>query len=157
MHAQSNIQSQLWAWGRKGEKHPYHPHSKPSVQSAVGVRIKHWSLQPPMFALYSHQRACKNWPSIFPTILICEEWAIIIIPPSRKDILESLHLSVHVSRKADLVWLIFVYPFEFFRSGWAVFMICFMQPWIFLISFMACLLLAYWLRLLLNILFDHMA
>ena len=23
--------------------------------------------------LYSHQRACKNWPSIFPNILVCEE------------------------------------------------------------------------------------
>ena len=29
--------------------------------------------------LYSHQRACKNWPSTFPKILICEEWAIIIM------------------------------------------------------------------------------
>ena len=29
--------------------------------------------------LYSHQWLCKNWPSTFPTILICEEWAIIII------------------------------------------------------------------------------
>ena len=29
--------------------------------------------------IYSHQRACKNWPSTFPTILVCEEWAIIII------------------------------------------------------------------------------
>ena len=28
--------------------------------------------------LYSHQRACKNWPSTFPTIHVCEEWAIII-------------------------------------------------------------------------------
>ena len=28
--------------------------------------------------LYGHQRACKNWPSTFPTILVCEEWAIII-------------------------------------------------------------------------------
>ena len=27
--------------------------------------------------VYSHQRACKNWPSTFPTILVCEEWAII--------------------------------------------------------------------------------
>ena len=27
--------------------------------------------------LYSHQRARKHWPSTFPTILVCEEWAII--------------------------------------------------------------------------------
>ena len=29
--------------------------------------------------LYSHQWACKNWPSTFPTILIREEWAIISV------------------------------------------------------------------------------
>ena len=29
--------------------------------------------------LYSHQRAYKNWPPTFPTILVCEEWTIIII------------------------------------------------------------------------------
>ena len=29
--------------------------------------------------LYSHQRACKNWPSTFPTILVCEKLAIIIM------------------------------------------------------------------------------
>ena len=29
--------------------------------------------------LYSHQQACKNWPSIFPTILVSKEWAITII------------------------------------------------------------------------------
>ena len=29
--------------------------------------------------LYSHQWLCKNWPSTFPTIIICEEWATIII------------------------------------------------------------------------------
>ena len=28
--------------------------------------------------LYSHQRACKNWPSTFLKILVCEESAIII-------------------------------------------------------------------------------
>ena len=27
-------------------------------------------------SLYSHQRVCKNWPSTFPKILVCEEWAI---------------------------------------------------------------------------------
>ena len=26
--------------------------------------------------LYRHQRACKNWPSTFATILVCEEWAL---------------------------------------------------------------------------------
>ena len=29
--------------------------------------------------LYSHQWASKNWPLTFQTILVCEEWAIIII------------------------------------------------------------------------------
>ena len=29
------------------------------------------------FGLYSHQQACKNWPSTFPTILLCKERAII--------------------------------------------------------------------------------
>ena len=28
-------------------------------------------------SLYSRQRTCKNWPSTFRTILVCEEWAII--------------------------------------------------------------------------------
>ena len=27
--------------------------------------------------LYSHQWACKNWPSTFSAILVCEEWAVI--------------------------------------------------------------------------------
>ena len=34
---------------------------------------------PSRIGLYSHQQACKNWPSTFPTILVCEEWAIITI------------------------------------------------------------------------------
>ena len=30
-------------------------------------------------SIYSHQQACKNWPSTFPTILVCKEWAIISV------------------------------------------------------------------------------
>ena len=30
--------------------------------------------------LYSHQRACKNWPSTHQAILVCEEWAINRVP-----------------------------------------------------------------------------
>ena len=53
------------AGGRKSEQHPYHPHPKPSsVQSVVrGCASR--------IGLYGHQRACKNWPSTFLTILVC--------------------------------------------------------------------------------------
>ena len=45
-------------------------------------------------SLCSHQRTCKNWPSTFPTILVCKEWAIIITccaPKKMKQVPTSLH------------------------------------------------------------------
>ena len=47
------------AGGRQCEQHPNHSQPKPSpVQSAGHLHKK--------IRLYSHQRACMNWPSIFP-------------------------------------------------------------------------------------------
>ena len=46
---------------------------------------------------HSHQWTCKNWPSTFPTILVCEEWAFIIIIV----VLISAH-----STSVSLFWLV---------------------------------------------------
>ena len=79
--------SQLWVRGREAERH--------GAAKEKRWRQKEWAAFVPSssqtfvclkcgrgcasrIGLYSHQQACKNWPSTFPTILVCEELVIMI-------------------------------------------------------------------------------
>ena len=61
--------------------------------------------------LYSHQRAfldqlaCKNWPSIFPSILVCEEWAIIILSASFVNVCLSSSVTFSIIFELALIFL----------------------------------------------------
>ena len=55
------------------QQHSKYPQPKASsVQSAVGSAYQE-------LGLYSHQRACKNWSSTFPKLLVFEESAIMFV------------------------------------------------------------------------------